>query len=267
MEVGTLYLLDGDYDKALEYYNKGIVAQPNFASNYFRAANLYLSSTNFKVWGLIYAESAILLAPSDESRHKQLADGIVNCLKESISMTFGDKAVLSVNLVPGRGMSVDEKSKVVYLSFPGVYEGAIVQPLNKMFMEKNQFTGSISQLIEVRKGLVEAYFTITDNLYGSSMYLLEFQKKIIDAGHWDAYNYFLFMQCYPEEFKEWYSANSEIFDEFLQWYNNDPYKLGEGRSVNQLQIFDSYRQLDMFESLRVQAKLLMDSDQSTESDD
>ena len=104
MEVGTLYLLDGDYDKALEYYNKGIVAQPNFASNYFRAANLYLSSTNFKVWGLIYAESAILLAPSDESRHKQLADKIVNCLKESISMTFGDKAVLSVNLVPGRLM-------------------------------------------------------------------------------------------------------------------------------------------------------------------
>ena len=256
MEVGTLYLLDNDYDKALEYYNRGILAEPDFASNYYRAAKLYLSSDNAKVWGLIYAESAVLLAPSNDSRHEEMAKMIVECLKDNITMTFGDETKLSVKLVPERDIKIDEKTKEVFLGFPGVYEGAMVRPLNKMFLEKEPFTCSLQQLIEIRKGLVEAYFDATDNLYGNSMYLLEFQKKIIEAGHWDAYNCFLFMQCFPEEFEEWYSTNSNAFEAFVDWYNTSPFTLGDGRSVDPMQIYNSYRPIDLLESFQIQAKLI-----------
>lgn len=258
LELGTVCMSKNDYEKALEYYNLGIVAEPNFASNYYRAAMIYLSSESGKVWGLVYAESAVLLAPSNEERHEVMATAIVDCLKESIKMSFDDKATLSVKLIPGRDMKIEEKSKKVYLGFPGIYEGALGQPLLKLLAEKVPFTGSLSQLIEVRKGLVEHYFSVTDDLYGNSMYLLEFLKKIIDEGHWEAYNYFIFLPCFPDAFKAWYSANSAALDAFVNWYNKAPYKLGDGRSVDPMQIYNNYRPLDLPQALQIQAALLTD---------
>lgn len=108
--------------------------------------------------------------------------------------------------------------------------------------------------------MVENYFEVTDNLYGNSMYLLEFQKKIIDAGHWDAYNYFLFMLSFPDEFAEWYEENSAALEAFIDWYNNDPYSLGEGRTVNPMQIYDNYQPISLMEALKIQAELLTDGD-------
>ncbi|MDE6715349.1 MAG: hypothetical protein K2J74_02580 [Muribaculaceae bacterium] len=266
MELGTINLLNDEYNKALECYNRGILAQPDFVSNYYRAANLYFSSENGKVWGLIYAESAILLAPSNEERHEELAQWIIDCLKDNIKMSFEGEDTLSVRLAPSRDMKIDEKTNVVYVDFSGIYEGAIGAPLLKMLLEKEAFVGSLPQLIEIRKGLVETYFSVTDNLYGNSMYLLEFQKEVIDAGHWEAYNYFLFMHNFPEEFNAWYSADSAPLDAFIEWYNKAPYTLGDGRSVDPIQIYNNYRNIDLLQSLQIQAKLIIDkkSEDTTE---
>lgn len=256
MELGTINLLNKDYNDALECYNDGILAQPDFASNYYRAANLYLSSEQGKVWGLVYAETAFLLAPSNDVRHGEVATWIVDCLKENIKIKFGENDTISVKLVPQRTTLINDKTDEVYLAFPGIYEGALSQPLIRLMADKEPFTCSLPQLIEIRRGLVESYFSATDNLYGSSMYLLEFQKKIIDAGHWDAYNYFLFMLNFPEEFKAWYSADSAPLQEFIDWYNKAPFTLGDGRSVNPMQIYDHYRPTDMIQAIMIQGKLL-----------
>lgn len=259
-ELGNVYLSEEEYNKALEEYNHGIMVQPNFSSNYYRAAMLYLSSVESKVWGLIYAETAILLAPNNDSRQKDMSGMIVDCLKENIHMSFEGDPELKVALVPSRNITIDKEKDVVHLGFPGIYEGAISQPLNSMFMDSIPFECTLPQLIYIRKGLVEAYFSATDNLYGKSMYLLEFQKKIIDAGHWDAYNYFLFMFSFPEEFAGWLEANKDAFEAFIEWFNNDPFTLGEGRSVDPMQIFNSYRPLSLIEALVLQSKLLMKKD-------
>ncbi len=256
MELGTLYLLDGDYTKAVEYYNQGILAEPNFASNYYRAAKIYLASDAAKVWGLVYAETAILLAPSDQARHQELADMMAECLKESITLSFDDESKLSVKLTPAREMKIDEKTRTVYLGFPGIYEAAIMKPLMQMQIQKVPFTCSLPELIELRKGIVDNYYAATDNLYGSSMYLLEFQKKIIEAGHWDAYNYFLFMQTFPDEVGQWYADHESDLFAFIEWFNADHFTLGDGRSVDILQIYNHYRPLTLPEALRIQASLL-----------
>lgn len=256
LELGNLSLMDSDYQKALEYYNKGIVVQPDFASNYYRAARLYLSSENGKVWGLVYAESAILLAPSNESRHEDMAAMMIDCLKRSITINLGDSTKLSVKLVPDRGITIDKESGKVYLAFPGIYEGAMSKPLMKLLAGKIPLVFDIPQLIDIRRGAVESYFSVTDNIYGNSMYLLEFQKKVIEAGHWDAYNYFLFMPCYPDEFETWYASHRADLEAFIDWFNNAPYRLGDGRSVDPIQIFNSYRPVDLIESFKIQAGLL-----------
>ncbi len=266
MELGVLYYLEKDYEKALEYYNRGIEVDPNLSSNYYKAARIYLLSQSYKVWGLIYAESAILLDPSDDARHEEMARMIIDCLKENIKMNVDDKAGFSVTLAKSSQMKIDEATNTVYLSFPGIYEGATVRPLTKLLLEHQPFVCDMRQLIDIRKGLVDTYFSVTGNLYGNSMYLLEYQKRIIDAGHWDAYNYFLFMQCFPEEFGEWYSANTSSMDAFIDWYNNDPYTLGDGRSVDALQIFNSYRPIDLQEALGIQGRLIIEAKNADEGE-
>ena len=92
------------------------------------------------------------------------------------------------------------------------------------------------------------------------MYLLEFQKRIIDAGHWDAYNYFLFSPCYPEEFEKWFETHDKELEKFVNWFNNTGYRLGDGRSVDYIQIFNSYRPLNIIESLMIQSELLSETE-------
>ncbi len=263
LELGNVSVSDKDYNKAIEYYNKGIVVQPNFASNYYRAAQLYLSSKEGKVWGLVYAEAAFLLAPSNESRHDDIANMITKCLKDNIRVSDANgKQTLSVTLSPSNNVRIDKDTKQVYMAFPSIYESAILQPLMKLALTHTTFTGDLAQLAEIRKGAVEAYYAATDNLYGDAMYLLEFQKKVIDAGHWEAYNYYLFMPAFIEEFTEWYDAHSDDFAAFAEWYNNAPFTLGDGRSVSCLLISNDHTAVDLQNWLSTAAKLSADKENS-----
>ncbi len=187
-----------------------------------------------------------------------MAAQIVKCLKEHINLDYEGDPKLQVDLVPSRNMQLESDSKNVYISFPGVYEGCIMQPLVPMLLNKIPFTCSLQQLIEIRKGQIETYYKVTDNLYQSSMYLFEFQKQIINAGHWDAYNYFLFMDSFPQEFEEWYTTNKDSFNAFVDWYNQAPFTLGDGRSVDPMQIYRSYNAVDLMKAIFIQAKLTSD---------
>ena len=148
----------------------------------------------------------------------------------------------------------DDDGKL-YLDFRSVYEGTLVKPLTGLLSGKALFTCNISQLIDIRKGQIESYYSDTDNLYGNSMYLFEFQKQIIDAGLWDAYNYFLFGLCYPDELNEWMAVHRREFEAFTEWFSKNPFRLGDGRSVNKILIFDSYRKIDLTQAMAIQAKL------------
>lgn len=258
LELGNLNLLDANYGVALDYYNQGIEGMPDFASNYYRAATIYFSTINMKVWGLVYAEAEVLLAPQNEVRHREMADMMVECLKESLRLDYGDEPKMEVSLVPAREMRIDKDTKLVYLAFPGIYEGAIGIPLFELYKEKAELTLNIPQLAFIRKGLVDAYFAVTDNIFGNSMYLLEYQKQVIDAGHWDAYNYFLFGYTYPEEFDKWYATNKSKYTDFVSWYNNHTFRLGDGRTVCIGQIYNCYKPVELMESMVLQSKFVTD---------
>lgn len=187
-----------------------------------------------------------------------MSEGIVDCIKENASVTYGDSTVVSVTLASEQGMSIDEKTGNVYLSFPGIYESLFTSSLTKMSLTKTSFDCTLPQLIELRKDIVETYYSATDNLYGNSMYLLEFQKKVIEAGHWEAYNYFIFMPSLSEDFDQWYSTHSADMDAFIEWYSNNVFKLGHGRSVDLNQIYKNARPLDLINALMITTKMIGD---------
>lgn len=257
LELGNLDLHKEEYNAALLQYNKGIQAAPNFASNYYRAAQLYFNSRHGKVWGLIYAETEILLAPQKANRHREMAQSIRDCYLSSITVsTDSDSLSAKVSLVPQRGISVSEGMETVYLDFPGIYEGCTFLGVTKLLADRQKFTASIAQLTELRRSIVESYFSITNNLYGNSMYLFPFQKKIIDAGHWEAYNQYLFSATMPEEFNLWRAEHEEQMQAFIEWFNQMPFHFEGDESVGVTDIFKNYPPLNLMEGFLIQEKLL-----------
>lgn len=76
MEVGNIKLSDEQYEAALEWYVRGMEAEPRFPSNYFRAATLLLNSSDTE-GGLAAGEAFMMLSPSgDRARtmSKMLSD-------------------------------------------------------------------------------------------------------------------------------------------------------------------------------------------------
>lgn len=257
LEIGNVHVSQNDYAAALASFNKGIDVQPDFSSNYYRAGLLYLCTEEAKVWGLVYAETSILLNPDNEERHSHMGMAIHNCFTDNISIEQTDgKTEAKISLAPSRGISLNPEEDAGVVQFPGVYEACALGALTKMAVVDKEFTGSIAQLAELRKGIVESYFSTAKNYYGNAMYLLPFQKKVIDAGHWEAYNYFIFGQAFSEEFNEWYSNNSDKFNDFVDWYNNDPFKLDSTHTVGIDSIYRDCERLNTIGTLMFHANLL-----------
>ena len=59
LEQGTLWMRQKEYNKALDLYEAGIKADPDFASNYYWAAKLYCSSSE-EVWGMILPHTSMV---------------------------------------------------------------------------------------------------------------------------------------------------------------------------------------------------------------
>ncbi len=260
LELGNLSLHAQDYAEAIKLYNEGIGVEPNFASNYYRAAQLYLDSEAQKVWGLIYAETAVLLAPNNTDRHYEMAQGIVDCYRRNIAYKDSTRLALEVDLVPATDITIDPDTKQVFMAFPGVYEMLVLLSAGTALL-KAELTWSIPQLIQMRKKLVEFYYSLTGAMYGPAMYLLEFQKQVIDAGHWDAYNYFLFMNTDPESLEAWFNEHEDDFTAFISWYNDNAFFLGDTgedgiiRSVDPASIYRYYEPQTLESWLKLQNSL------------
>ena len=87
-----------DYDKALQLYEMGIKADPMFPSNYYWAAKYYMSST-IKVHGIIYAEIFMNLERNSQRTQeisKMLYDTYyenINCIK-TVPLLLSIKPIL-----------------------------------------------------------------------------------------------------------------------------------------------------------------------------
>lgn len=256
LELGVICIKDGKILKALEWFNKGISADPLYAPNYYRGARIYSVSTS-KIWSLVYAEAAFLLDPMNEDRHAEMGKMIAGTFRECVRNSHESASGMpDISFVPERGMTVDEKTGNVFLDFEGIYEGCIANAFARDTTGLVPFTGSIRQLTLLRKRAVEEYFRVTDNLYGNSMYLLPFQKSIIDAGYWEEYNYILFMHLDEAEFSEWIKDNMDRLEAFQEWYNESPFCLDRTHTVGVEEVYSDYRKISLLDAMNIQAALL-----------
>lgn len=260
LEGGTTYLRYGYNEDALRWYNNAIEVEPTLSSAYYRAATLYGDSPD-KVWALVYAESFLLLDYDNDQRRNEMARLITKIYKENVRC---DSTSVNVTLAPAKAMTIigehDIEKANVMLGFPGVYEGAIGSSLVPYCL-KGETIDSISinnvkTLAQIRRNAVENYYRVSDNIFSDSMYLLEYQKRIIDAGVWEPYNYFIFAAVFPDEASEYLDNHPDEIDQFAAWLEKNPFILDKEHTVGILSIIKNQHLVTIMEALRIQSGFL-----------
>lgn len=223
LELGIMQLGAKKYDKALDYFEKGIQNAPNFSSNYYRASLLYLNSSE-EVWGMIYGELFMNL----ERNSKRTAE-ISKLLFETYKSEIQFKSDSTMNVSFAQNMELDLKSASPKLPFANmVYEFGLVMSI------VGEKSINLSSLNNIRHNFLNFYYDKNyDKEYPNSLFA--FQKKVKEAGHLEAYNYWILMKGDEEEFSKWKSKNVMKWENFVIWFEKNKLELSKENQFYRLQ--------------------------------
>jgi tetratricopeptide (TPR) repeat protein len=213
LEQGNVFWGKKDYNKALPYYERGIQIDPQFPSNYYRATILYLSTTE-KVWGMIYGEIFMNLERNSK-RTKEISKMLYDTYKSSILFTSDTSA--SVSFSKFASIDINDLKDTAKFKLPfgvGVYEPCI------LFSILAQKEISLTSLNTIRADFLKNYFDKEFNKTYPNI-LFNYQKKISDAGHLEAYNHWILMKGDEDNFTKWQESNKSKWDDFIKWFKDN----------------------------------------------
>ena len=251
-ETGNVFLNHDIYDEALKYYQFGMRLEPMRPQNYYRAANVEFQHGE-PIWGLIYAETEIFLALSNVDRHLEMSKEMINAYRTHCKID-GDSVIARLFSTPEISISGSGGDDMM-LNCGQILSLCYETSLKDMLKNKKTIDfKSLESLIELRRGMVETYFRATNNLYGNSMYLLEYQKEVMDAGHWGAYNWFLFSKALPEEAEIYLNSHEKEIKAFSDWYNDHSFTLDKDKTVCRTTVRQT-RKLNIMDALMITGNL------------
>ncbi|THV60547.1 tetratricopeptide repeat protein [Chryseobacterium candidae] len=219
LEKGVVYELDKEYNKAAASYQKGISVDPEYASNYYRIANLYLNSDD-KVPGLIYGEIFLNLERNTD-RTKEMSKNLFDTYKNSIVFENGHMKELS--LCKQMKMTPTDKSLPLCLMFGKWF---IYGLLNSKAEEFN-----LDALSKIRQEFLKSYFKSDNKDYPNILF--DYQDLMSKKNIFDAYNHYLFQMGAQEEFSNWLQKNEAEYNKFVEWY----VKRENGININESNFF------------------------------
>jgi len=230
LEKGNMFYIQKQYGDALTHYEKGIDVEPDFASNYYRAAQLYLNSEE-EVWGMIYGEIFMNIergskrtAEMSKLLYKTYKSEIVYTSDTSLTVSFSKNATVDAS---------DIKNGKFKLPFGiGVYEPTLM--LSVSLSREGTHTINLETLNDMRSRFVGNYNNGKINVNYPNL-LFEYQKKIKDAGHMEAYNYWLLMKGNEDTYEEWQKKNSDKMDAFIEWFKANPMVINDKHKFSRFQ--------------------------------
>jgi hypothetical protein len=193
--------IDPKQFRALE---ESALKQPASADSYEKLATAF-SGTTERMWAIIYSEVACNL-----SNDSKLGTTIFDLYQKALTVKGNS---LSVNLTESA-----EAPKNGGAPIESQYEMALVFAAAPNTPKLSALT--IATLSDIRQ---------------SQLSLLN-QKKLFDnqfsrwltsmaaAGHFEAYNYWLFQQARPDEFKAWLETNKTKYDAWIAWREKNSFK-------------------------------------------
>jgi tetratricopeptide (TPR) repeat protein len=208
LELGVTYMNSNSYDKALYNFEQGIYVDPKFPSNYYWAAKLYCKTTE-EMWGILYGEIFMNLERNSK-RTAEISKLLYDTYKRGIAFTSDTSMSVSFSK-----HSVINGTKPTYAM---VYEPTLLMSI------VNEREIDINSLDRIRRNFVTNYYGKEFEKSYPNM-LIEYQKKVMDAGHIEAYNHWILMKGDESSFEEWVSLNRGKWNGFVSWFTNNMLQL------------------------------------------
>lgn len=209
---GRLYLEQGivmvqmeKYDKAIEYWIKGIQVDPMYPSSYHKLFYV-LNALHVKTWALIYGEILFLLEPST-SRSLEIRTEMYNIFASLLTKH------------PNKQNSLIDTSQYGHFR----WSINVFQPLMLTAIQNIEKI-SISDIHQIRTEFIKLYYE--HNYHNEKpIALFEYHKKMIDAGVFEAYNYLMFAPGNMKEFIQWRNLSKEQLTRYSFWLEDNPFLL------------------------------------------
>ncbi|PWV48410.1 tetratricopeptide repeat protein [Chitinophaga sp. S165] len=241
LERGVMELKKNDQNSALGFFEKGIKAAPMYPSNYYRAAKIFLDSDQ-EVWGMIYGEIFMNLERGSK-RTEEISKLLYYTYKGEIK--FDSDTSVTVSFARNNNMilldsKLGKEARVASLtsqmtaalssSFASrVYEKTLVQSVigEKMI--------NLTSLDRIRTKFLRLYEQQgNDTLH--PVVLFDFQHKVREAGHLEAYNYWILGQGEEKAFGEWTSEHEQKWNDFMKWFKENRITITKGNTFTRLGI-------------------------------
>lgn len=218
LELGVMYH-QNDWDKALEYHEKGIELSPTFPSNYYWASRIFCNSTE-EIWGVLYGEIFMNIERGSE-RTQEISQLLFDTYFSEIQ--FQTDTAFSVSFSKNNIINIESKNPKLPYGV-GVFEPAL------MFSCIGEDTITIASLNRIRTKFISFYYDRKFNKEYPNV-LFDWHKSLIENGYFECYNYWLFMQG-SNEFNDWHTQNEEKFNEFINWFSENPMPIEEKNSFH-----------------------------------
>ena len=223
-------VVDAEYYKAIQKGAEPLEAEAFAkleadAREHFAAPEAYLplarafAATTERVWAVIYGEMYLDLLPADGDRNGidalvfQLYDDAIEKTDKGLGVSLTKVAMVDAN---------DPKPPFATNFELALLLGCIVQPEggDKPTLRSGIEPLTIQALTEIRRAQLATWkekgFATTE--------LMRWQMSVVEAGHFDAYNQWLFRGARPDEFKEWLGSHQKEHDAWVEWQREHPLK-------------------------------------------
>lgn len=217
LEAGVVEHARENYNKAIEYWEEGIKAEPNYSSNYYWLAKIF-AQTDELIWSIIYSELFIDLelgSPRTEEISKLLYDNYQNSYVQLSDSTAEYRLTKK-----GFEIVLEDKKDIKNIKKKGLpFEGtfATVYSFSALDFQKGI---NLKSIYLARLNFVNNWFEKHHKNYPNK--LMDFQKRILDEGLFEAYCYYIVSRGDLDGFNSWQESHKEEFNVFANWIQNNP---------------------------------------------
>lgn len=219
LELGNMAIGENDYARALEYYERGIAAAPMFPSNYRSAALLLLGSSE-PVWGMLYGELFMNLE-RNTARNSQMSERLYAAFRNAI--TIGEKGEIELRFTSNH--TVRMQGTELVMTYPLVFELVAAESIPPAAT-----TVDVALLDALRRNFVARFFDPEEGVwaakYGNALF--DYQRRMAETGHLEAYDRWLFSKGDPAAFAAWHETHEEEWEAFVAWFNDNPLAIADG---------------------------------------
>ncbi|HQI69515.1 MAG TPA: hypothetical protein PLT47_02100 [Bacteroidales bacterium] len=215
MECGVLEYAKKNYKAAHTHWLEGLAKDPSYADNYYQLAKFYADSASH-IPTLIYSEIYLNLTRNTA----QVAE-----INKMFCTLFGKCIHMSVDSTVILDFSANTAGKTLVADSVNNFCDAVTHTfqLVGLSLKGKKVKAGIDAVVAVREAFIKTWFEQKYN-FRFRFSLFDYEKQVLDAGHYYSYNQWLLIKCNMFEFQRWFEENKKTYTDFVEWYKNHPFK-------------------------------------------